>query len=270
VSTNLRVAVAQFGAVLGEVETNLGRMEALLAEASAGGAELACFPELCLSGYLLERDGYTADLLDAVEAADARLAATAERTGMALVYGAPLREGGDLRNSVVLQQPEGRRLVYAKTHMDVKERQVFAAGDAFVVDDAVGLGLACCYDLAFPEAPRLLGLRGARVLLVPMAWELERGFVLASVVAARAVENLAYVVCANQAGSAGSLSFRGASCVIDPLGRSLAELGAAEGVAFADLDLGLVDRLRDRSDVRSYPLLADRRPDLYGPLGSRP
>jgi deaminated glutathione amidase len=90
--------------------------------------------------------------------------------------------------------------------------------------------------------------------------------VVASVVAARAVENLAYVVCVNQAGEVGPLRFRGASCVTDPLGRRVAELGAGEGLAFADLDLGLVDRLREGADARSYPLLTDRRPDLYEPL----
>jgi predicted amidohydrolase len=266
VSAPLRVALAQFGAALGDVDANLARMEALLAEAVAGAADLVCFPELCLSGYLLERDAYTAELLDAVEAAGERLAASAERSGVTVVYGAPLRDGAGLRNSVVLQEPGGLRLVYAKTHMDVKERRVFARGDAFVVDDGSGVGLACCYDLAFPEAPRLLGLRGARVLVVPMAWEVERGFVVASVVAARAVENLAYVVCVNQAGEVGPLRFRGASCVTDPLGRRVAELGAGEGLAFADLDLGLVDRLREGADARSYPLLTDRRPDLYEPL----
>jgi omega-amidase len=266
VSVRLRVALAQFGAALGDVDANLARMESLLAEAVAGEADIVCFPELCLSGYLLERDAYTPELLDAVEAAAVRVAASAERTGVTVVYGAPLRDGAGLCNSVVLQGPGGLRLVYAKTHMDVKERRIFARGDAFVVDDASGVGLACCYDLAFPEAPRLLGLRGARVLVVPMAWEMERGFVIASVVAARAVENLVYVVCVNQTGDVGSLRFRGASCAIDPLGRPIAELGEREGLAFAELDLGFVDRLRDGEDARSYPLLADRRPDLYEPL----
>ena len=265
-SGRLRVALAQFGAGLGDVDGNVARMMAQLDEAVALGVDVVCFPELCLSGYLLERSAYTDELLDAVEAGEARLAAAAARAGVILVFGASLRDGGDLRNAVVLCEPGGRRLVYAKTHMDVKERRVFARGDTFVVDESTGLGLACCYDLAFPEAPRLLGLLGARVLLVPMAWEVERGYVLARVVAARAVENVSYVVCVNQAGTVGPFHFRGASCVVDPLGRTVAELGPEAELAVAEVDLALVTRLRDGSDDRAYPLLSDRRPELYEPL----
>jgi predicted amidohydrolase len=113
---------------------------------------------------------------------------------------------------------------------------------------------------------RMVALGGARALLVPMAWEVERGFVMRRVVAARAVENLAHVVCVNQAGEIGGMRFQGASCVVDPLGRTLLELGRGEGLVTVDVDLGLADRLRDRTDERSYPLLHDRRPELYGPL----
>jgi predicted amidohydrolase len=160
--------------------------------------------------------------------------------------------------------PEGRRLVYAKTHMDVKERQVFTRGDAFLVAGE-SLGLACCYDIAFPEPGRILALQGARVLLVPMAWEVERAFVMEKVAAARAIENVVYVVCVNQCGAVGPYRFRGASRALDPLGQDLVTLGDEEAVAVVELDLGLVDRLRDSTDPRTYPLLEDRRPDLYAP-----
>jgi predicted amidohydrolase len=112
----------------------------------------------------------------------------------------------------------------------------------------------------------VLALRGARVVVAPMAWEVARGFVMQRVVAARAVENVAYVVCVNQSGPAGELRFLGASCVIDPLGEVVMALGAGAALGFADLDLEWVDRLRGGRDGRTYPLLDDRRPDLYGEL----
>jgi predicted amidohydrolase len=90
-----------------------------------------------------------------------------------------------------------------------------------------------------------------------------RSFVLDSVAAARAVENVAYLVCVNQCGTVGPFHFRGASRVLDPLGETVLLLGNEEELAVADVDLGLVDGLRDRSDARTYPLLDDRRPDLY-------
>lgn len=260
--TVLRVALAQFGPGLGEVEANVGRMLGFLAAAAARSADLVCYPELCVSGYVLEPGGYHDALLDDVAAAEVRLADAASAAGVALVYGAPARRPGGLANTVVHVAPDGRRVVYDKTHMDVKERQVFAPGNSFVTAGE-GLGLACCYDLAFPEPTRMLALQGARVLLVPMAWEEARSFVLDKVAAARAVENVAFLVCVNQCGTVGPFHFRGASRVLDPLGETLLQLGNDEELAFADVDLAIVDRLRDRSDGRTYPLLDDRRPDLY-------
>lgn len=260
--TALRVALAQFGPGLGEVEANVARMLRFLDEAVAGSAGLVCYPELCVSGYLLEPAAYDDALLDAVERAEATLAEAARAAGAAVVYGAPARRPDGLANTVVHVAPDGTRDVYDKTHMDVKERVVFSPGDAFVTAGD-GLGLACCYDLAFPEPTRMLALQGARVLLVPMAWEVARSFVLDRVAAARAVENVAYLVCVNQCGDVGQFHFRGASRVLDPLGETVLLLGNEEELAFADIDLGLVDRLRDRSDTRTYPLLDDRRPDLY-------
>jgi predicted amidohydrolase len=83
------------------------------------------------------------------------------------------------------------------------------------------------------------------------------------------VENVAYVACVNQAGTAGALRFLGASCVIDPLGEAVATLGPGDELGFADIDLEWVDRLRGGRDGRTYPLLDDRRPDLYGDLQTR-
>ncbi len=262
----LRVGLGQFGAELGDVAANLARLRAQLADAAGREAELVCFPELCLSGYLLEPADYTDALLDLVEEAERTIAADAASAGVAVVYGAPVRRGGDLVNAVVLSKADGQRVEYAKTHMDVKERRVFTRGDEFLVDEPNGVGLACCYDLAFPEPLRILALRGARVFLVPMAWEVERGFVMERVVAARAVENVAWVVCVNQAGQRGAFRFRGGSCVIDPLGEAVVRLGEEDALEVVELDLGRVDGLRERSDDAGYPLLDDRRPELYEPM----
>lgn len=258
----MRVALGQFGAQLANVRSNLDRMQTMLAEAARADAEVVCFPELSLSGYLLDADAYTPALMDEVADAVNELAADSARHDMTLVYGAPERVDGGLRNAVMMQTPDGSRLVYAKTHLDAVERAVFDRGDRFVIEQR-GIGAACCYDLAFPELARAVTLLGARLLVVPMAWEVKRGFVMLNVVPARAVENVFYVLCANQCGEVGPFTFRGDSCVVDPLGRTCARLGDQEGLAVSDLDLDWVSRLRDRRDDRSYPLLADRRPDLY-------
>ncbi len=268
----MRVALGQFGAQLGNVRANLDTMRAMVADAARADAEVVCFPELSLSGYLLDAGAYTPQLMREVADAVDKLAAASSRHDLTLVYGAPERVDGALRNAVIMQLPTGSRITYAKTHMDAVERAVFHRGDRFVVDQR-GIGVACCYDLAFPEPARAVNLLGARALVVPMAWEAKRGFVMANVVPARAVENVFYVLCANQCGAVGPFTFRGGSCVVDPLGGMCVRLGDDEGLAVSDLELDWVSRLRDRRDDRSYPLVADRRPELYEILtyeGSEP
>jgi len=206
-------------------------------------------------------------LLAATAEAECELAADGAALKLTIVYGTPMRTGdGRLRNAVVHQSPDGRRLAYFKTHLAALEQLMFAAGDEFVVDGA-GIGLACCYDLAFPEAVRVIALRGARVVLAPMAWEVQRGFVMRRFATSRAIENIAYLVCVNQSGTVGELEFIGLSCVIDPLGEMVVDLANGSELALVEIDLDLVQRLRDGSDARTYPLYNDRRPDLYGSVG---
>ncbi len=104
--------------------------------------------------------------------------------------------------------------------------------------------MTICYDLRFPELYRILALRGARVLLVPAA------FTLATtrdhwetLLRARAIENQAFVIAANQIGEnvPGRVS-GGRSMIVDPWGVVLAQATDAVGVIVADLDLGRLAR----------------------------
>jgi predicted amidohydrolase len=155
--------------------------------------------------------------------------------------------------------------VYRKVHLDYKERAVFEPGSGFAVVGS-SVGLACCYDVAFPESARLLTLAGARLIVFPMAWEKRRAYVMEQTAAARAIENVCYVACVNQTGSGGGFEFHGRSTDLDPLARPVARLAEEEGLAVADVDLDWVVELRRSPDGAAYPLLADRRPDVYDAL----
>lgn len=257
-----RIAVGQFTAALGDVAANLETVLGFVDDAAAGGADTLVLPELCVSGYLLDRADYTAGLMERCAAADVALLERSATSGVRIVYGTPQGHPGRLVNTVVLADPGGRTTTYAKTHMVAKERALFDPGDDVAVRLDLDLALGCCYDLAFPEFSRAAASAGAALLAFPMAWERQRAFVLEAVAAARAVENLAYVVCANQSGDVGGLRFHGGSRVVDPLGRVVCRVGEDAGVAVVDVDLGWVADLRSSVDASSYPLLADRRADL--------
>jgi 5-aminopentanamidase len=245
----------------GDVEANLASIQRLLGGACAEGAELVCFPELCLSGYMLERDRYSMDLLEACERALATITAAVEGTHAKVAVGGPRLHQGRLRNSVFLIN-DGRAdpVIYDKTHLDWREQEVFEPGSTLVVVD--GLGIACCYDLAFPELSRAMALSDAQLLVFPMAWETRREFVLRQLPAARAIENIAYVLCANQARATPEFAFAGGSRIIDPLGKTVCAVEDGSEWALARLEVGSVHQLR-MSDEVTYPFLQDRRSDLY-------
>ena len=140
---------------------------------------------------------------------------------------------------------------------------LYSTGEEIVVsatDDGVELGMSICYDLRFPELYRILALRGARVLLVPAA------FTLATtrdhwetLLRARAIENQAFVIAANQFGAhpAGQES-GGRSMIVDPWGVVLAQAPDGVGWIACELDLERQREIRAR-----LPSLANRRPSAY-------
>jgi predicted amidohydrolase len=199
----------------------------------------------------------------------------ARELGVDLVAGSIVErlEGREkLANTSVHVDPRGEvRAVYRKLHMfDVevqgktyRESAVTEPGEEIVLSetaDGVRLGLSICYDLRFPELYRILALRGARILALPAAftlpttrdhWEI--------LVRARAIENQAFVIAANQVGPhPGGHHSGGRSMIVDPWGDVLARAEDGEGHIVADLDL---DR---QAEIRTQlPALANRRPGVY-------
>lgn len=258
------MALGQFTAVPRSIAGNVEQMVSLLETAVADGAQLVCFPELCVPGYSLDPADYAGDFLDAIRDADGRIAAAAREQGVRVMYGSAREEGGHLYNVVVLADPsaDAAPTIYAKSHVPTGELSAFTAGKELVVTADGALALACCYDLAFPQLCADLAGAGARALFFPMAWEEQRAFVFEGIVAARAIENVAYVVCVNQSGSFADVHFHGRSRIVDPLGATVLQLGNEACVATADIDLAWVSDLRSSTVRTTYPLLDDRRPGL--------
>jgi len=269
--SRLRVAAVQMSSA-GDRDANLADADRLVREAAARGARLVVLPEkwpLLASG---EDMRLAAEPLDGPIAGWAR--ACARELGIDLVAGSfsELGEDGRAHNTSLHVGPDGElRARYRKIHMfdvvvdgvEYRESDDEEAGEEVVVsatDDGVELGLSICYDLRFPELYRILALRGARVLAVPAAftiattrdhWE--------TLLRARAIENQAFVVAANQIGE--YLPGRragGRSMIVDPWGVVLAQASDAVGVIAADLDLERLAEIR-----ATLPSLANRRPRAY-------
>jgi predicted amidohydrolase len=256
-------------------DRNLATADRLVREAAGRGAELVLLPEKW--ALLGSADELRAGAEEPGGPALAWASATARELGIDLVAGSlTLREPDRERlvNASVHVGPDGEtRALYRKLHMfDVevdgrtyRESDAEEAGDEVVLSATAGgveLGLSVCYDLRFPELYRALADRGARIVTVPSAFTLpttrDHWEVL---LRARAIEDQAFVVAANQIGDHGhGMRSGGRSMIVDPWGVVLAAAPDTECAIVADLDLALLADVR-----RRLPSLANRRPqELYG------
>ena len=267
----MRAAAVQLNSTA-DRERNVACAERLVRGAAAAGAELVVLPEkwnVLGTGEAL-RAG--AEPLDGPTLTTAR--EWARELGISLVAGsiAERAEGAErLFNTSVLIGPGGAlEAVYRKVHMfDVeaggvtyRESAHEQPGEEIVLGEAGGveLGLSICYDLRFPELYRILAVRGARVITVPSAFTLATGRDHWEVLLrARAIENQAFVVAANQIGTAPPhYSSYGRSMIVDPWGVVQAQAPDEETFVIADLDLEAQERVRT-----TLPSLANRRPQVY-------
>jgi predicted amidohydrolase len=268
----MRAAAVQLNAKADKA-ANLEKADRLVRRAAADGAELVVLPEKWTAL------GTGDDLRAAAEPlggeASSWASSVARELGIDLVAGSISErlDGEDkLRNTSLHYGPEGElKGVYRKIHMfdvevagvEYRESANEEPGDEAVITATAGgveVGLTICYDLRFPELYRVLAVEGARVLTVPAAftlsttrdhWE--------PLLRARAIENQAFVIAANQIGEhPPNHRSGGRSLIADPWGVVLAVAPDTETVITADLDFEAQDGIR-----RRLPSLANRRPAAY-------
>ena len=267
----MRAAAVQLNSTA-DRERNLAAADRLTRAAAAAGAQLIVLPEKWVVLGTPEQTAAGAEPLDGPALSWA--GEIARELGIDLVAGS-IAERVDGRekgaNTSVHFGPDGEpHAIYRKIHMfDVevgghtyRESDNEDPGDEVVLSetaDGVELGLTVCYDLRFPELYRILAVRGARILTVAAAFTLtttrEHWEVL---LRARAIEDQAFVVAANQVGEhAPGLRSGGRSMIVDPWGLVLAQ--APDKETFVDR------RSRPRAPGRGAPRHARRSPTAARP-----
>jgi predicted amidohydrolase len=268
----LKVAAVQLNATA-DLAANMGVADRLTRAAAKDGAQLIVLPEKWTA------IGSDDDLRAAAQPLDGPAIGwareVARELGVEVIAGSilePLPGLSKLANTSVHIDAGGEiRALYRKIHMfDVevegrryRESELEQPGEEIVLSatsDGLELGLTICYDLRFPELYRILAVRGARVMSVPAAFTLattrDHWEVL---LRARAIENQAFMIAANQVGPhpAGQHS-GGRSMIVDPWGIVLAQAPDGECHITAELDLARQREIRER-----LPSLANRRPEAY-------
>ncbi len=255
-----------------DVAENIEQARGLLEEASAKGAALAVLPENFALMPKRSREKTAIAEQPGEGPIQTFLSETAERLELWIVAGSlPLVSPDHRRTygaSLVFDPTGALSAVYRKIHLfdvdlaDSKEsyresRSMYPGDEVVVVPTSLGkLGLSICYDLRFPELYRELVDAGATLLSVPAAFTETTGRAhWHTLLRARAVENLAYVIAPGQTGThPDGRSTYGHSVIVDPWGKVLGELEEGSGVVVAPVDLDRVERLR-----KEFPALVNRR-----------
>ncbi|MFQ3592847.1 MAG: carbon-nitrogen hydrolase family protein [Gemmataceae bacterium] len=261
-----KLAGVQMDVILGDVEGNLQRIRQRCEQAAQAGARLVLFPECATSGYCFAS---LAEARPHALRADAPQWQTLSRPDLYSVIGFLERDGERLYNSAALVGPSGVEAVYRKVHLPHigLDRFVTPGDRPFAVQEVQGvrIGMHICYDGSFPEAPRVLMLLGADLLLLPTNWPMSAKMVV-PLCLARAVENHVYYAAINRIGSEGGYSFIGQSQILAPTGEVLAQAGGTEEtILYATIDPSVA---RNKKLVRiagqhHIDRIADRRPEMY-------
>jgi predicted amidohydrolase len=272
----MRIACAQFPPVLGDLDANRRLVERQTAEAA--GVDLLVLPELASSGYAFaSRAEAMAAAEPARDGAFARLLVElARRHRMFIVAGLCEKDGERLYNTAILAGPDGVRGLYRKAHLFWDEKDIFEPGDTGLPvfdlaasqlgpdrgDWSCRVGILICFDWQFPEAWRVLALKGADIVCHPSNLVLPG--LAQRAVPLHAMMNRVFVVLANRYGTERHLSFTGESLLISPRGEELARAPAgADALLTAEIDPAAA---RDKRVTPRNDLIADRRPELYGEI----
>jgi len=254
-----------------DVAANLEVSARLLGEARTAGARVAVLPENFSFMGLRDLDKRAVAEPDGDGPVQRFLSQQARELGLWIVGGTTpiaLQADGRVAAACLVYADDGRRVArYDKMHLfDVdipgksesyrESRNTAAGSRSVLVPTPAGLlGLSVCYDMRFPELYRQLSAAGAQWLSMPSAFTVPTGRAhWETLLRARAIENLSYVVAPAQWGRhANGRDTYGDSLIVDYWGTVLARLPSGVGVVVAELDLAAQAEAR-----RNFPALTHR------------
>jgi predicted amidohydrolase len=274
----VRVSVIQFDPQCGasNCQGNLARSLALAQQASDEGANLIVLPELANTGYAFLGRSEAFDLAENVPFGPSVQAwmEFARKQQVYLVAGLAEREGVKLYDTAVLVGPDGFIGKYRKAHLWNQEKLWFTPGDVGfpVFDTPIGrIGLMICWDVWFPEVPRLLALQGADIICSLNNWVWTppplfdaTGKCMASYLTIGAAHmNNVFIAAANRIGTDRGDRFLGCSLIAGTNGWPIGEVASADEqtILYADIDLVSARSALVWNNLNDLP--RDRRSDLY-------
>lgn len=266
----MRIALHQMTSKI-DPTRNASDMADAIASAAENGAVMYFAPEMSL---LVDRDrvrarGHMVNETHNIALQSLIAAAARHRIWVHIGSMPILDEGAEkLANRSIIITPDGAIVArYDKMHLfdvDLASGETWRESSAYVggqqpvvVQTPLGaMGLAICYDMRFPDLFSAYAKSGVDIITLPSAFTVPTGEAHWHVLLrARAIESAAFVIAAAQCGihEDGRQTY-GHSLVVDPWGTILCDMGSAPGLAYVDLDLDALNRVR-----KQIPVHANRR-----------
>lgn len=275
-STILKIAGIQFAAVE-DKEKNVKKAMKFADVAVESGAKLISFAELFTTHWFAHEENV--DPSRAVPFAEPipgptteEFSALAKKKGVVMVLPIAELEDDRVYNSAAVIDADGSLLgTYRKVHLPRLplwyEKDYFTPGDrGFPVFTThyLTLGVQICWDNYFPEGSRILGLKGAELIVCPTAAAMRTHERWQTAISANAIVNGLFALRINRTGSEKVQDFYGETFCVNPSGELLSEpAGMNDSVSLFDIDLEDVHKTR-----AMWPYFNDRRPDVYSECDS--
>lgn len=281
----MKIALVQKRAVPNHPKRNLELAVRYIGEASCLGADLVLFPEMWSNGYAPPFDGAFDDPTDpafekerkewlenavAIESGyvtAVKDAAAKYRIGVCATFLSKTKD--KFQNTAIVIDRSGKILLnYAKVHTcDFSLEKLLQHGSEFRVCDFEGvqIGVMICYDREFPESARVLMLKGAEIILVPNACDMNP--LRLNQLSTRAFENMVGVAMANYPGKGWGGSCAFSPVVFDENGNCLDNViikadDVLEEILIAEFDMDRMRAYRERETWGN----AYRKPEAYTDL----
>jgi len=254
----LNISLVQLDIAWESPSKNLEHVDNILNSSDLSAVDLIVLPEMFASGFTMNPES-VATPRDGQVVSAMRDWARKHNAGILGSHVESVEEGFA---NVALMVGRNGEIVgeYRKIHPFGSEREHYVSGERLLIHDMGPFRAAVfiCYDLRFPEIFRAAFSQGVNLFFVIASWPKVRHAHWKPLLAARAIENQAYVCGCNRVGSDPHNDFNGGSCVIVPDGQDAIELDASEQLRRVTLDIRNVQDFRNR-----LKCLEDRRPDLY-------
>ena len=265
-----KIALCQMATFM-DKEDNKAKAKKLVDKAAANGAQVVVLPEMWNTPY---SNNYFRPFAEPQDGPTVRFLSDLAKDNDIYLIGGSVSEldDGKVYNTSYSFDRQGNIIgKHRKVHLfdiDVKggirfmESDTLTAGDkTTVIETEYGkIGVAICYDVRFPELSRNMALAGAKLIVLPAAFNMTTGPAHWDLtMRARALDNQVYFAACSPARDVdGVYVAYGNSCIASPWGEFVAHAEEQETIIYGDIDFDYVDAIRQQ-----LPLLKHRKKDLY-------